>query len=192
VIGALEDAEDYKVFEAAIISDYNAESAVERELILRLASLLWRLRRATTMETGLLQIQADNLHELRKGREIDRDAHQILSGAFVRHRTAFDRDAVPHLLASTDQSAPIKSAVGFGSPKAVDATTEIARCFLRLANLPSGVLERLGRYEAALWRQVGQILFTLDALDRRKPQERRRGLHSGRDRRLLTEGREQF
>ena len=49
VIGALEDAEDYKAFEAAIIADYDAQSAVERELVLRLASLLWRLRRATTM-----------------------------------------------------------------------------------------------------------------------------------------------
>jgi hypothetical protein len=32
VIGALEDAEDYKTFEAAIIADYDAQSAVEREL----------------------------------------------------------------------------------------------------------------------------------------------------------------
>ena len=53
VIGALEDAEDYKAFEAAIIADYDVQSAVERELVLRLASLLWRLRRATTMETSL-------------------------------------------------------------------------------------------------------------------------------------------
>src|SRR4051812_49699996 len=49
VIGALEDAEDYKAFEAAIIADYDAQSAVERELILRLASLLWRLRRANVV-----------------------------------------------------------------------------------------------------------------------------------------------
>ena len=32
---------------------------MERELVLRLASLLWRLRRATTMETGLFEIQAE-------------------------------------------------------------------------------------------------------------------------------------
>jgi len=50
VIGALEDAKDYKAFEAAIIADYDVQSAVERELVLRLASLLWRLRRATTMK----------------------------------------------------------------------------------------------------------------------------------------------
>jgi len=35
VIGALEDAEDYQAFEAAIIADYDAQSAVERELVLR-------------------------------------------------------------------------------------------------------------------------------------------------------------
>ena len=57
VIGALEDAEDYKAFEPAITADYDAQSAVERELVLRLASVLWRLRRATTIETGLFDIQ---------------------------------------------------------------------------------------------------------------------------------------
>jgi hypothetical protein len=51
VIGLLEDAKDYRQFEAAIIADYDAQSAVERELVLRLASVLWRLRRGTTMET---------------------------------------------------------------------------------------------------------------------------------------------
>src|SRR5436853_4902852 len=66
VIGALEDAQDYKAFEAAITADYDVQSAVERELVLRLASLLWRLRRATTMETGLFEIQADRLHEFRQ------------------------------------------------------------------------------------------------------------------------------
>src|SRR6478752_1788490 len=61
VIGALEDAEDYQAFEATIVADYDAQSAVERELVLRLASLLWRLRRATKMETGLFEIQVEQL-----------------------------------------------------------------------------------------------------------------------------------
>jgi hypothetical protein len=43
-----------------------------------------------------------------------------------------------------------------------------------IANLPNYVLDRLSRYEVTLWRQVGQILFALDSLDRRKPQERKR------------------
>ena len=55
VIAALEDAEDYQAFEAAVIADYDAELAVERELVLRLASVLWRLRRATGIETALFE-----------------------------------------------------------------------------------------------------------------------------------------
>ena len=47
VVSSLEDIEDYRAFEAAIAADYDGRTAVERELVLRLASLLWRLRRAT-------------------------------------------------------------------------------------------------------------------------------------------------
>ena len=46
---------------AAVIADYDAQTAVEREL----ASLLWRLRRATAIETDLLRIQAGILQDRR-------------------------------------------------------------------------------------------------------------------------------
>ena len=82
MIGALEDAEDYKAFEAAIIADYDAQSAVERELVLRLASLLWRLRRATTMETGLFEIQADYLREFRQARQTQPNPQEIIYARF--------------------------------------------------------------------------------------------------------------
>src|SRR5271165_5966569 len=65
VVVALEDIEDYRAFEAAIIADYDARTAVERELVLRLASLLWRIRRATAIETDPLQIQAKILDDRR-------------------------------------------------------------------------------------------------------------------------------
>ena len=56
-----------------------------------------------------------------------------------------------------------------------DATAlEFARCFLRLANLPNFALDRLNRYEATLWRHASRILYALETLDRRKPQERSR------------------
>ena len=84
VIGALEDAEDYKAFEAAIIADYDAQSAVERELVLRLASLLWRLRRATTMETGLFEIQADYLREFRQGCQVNPASREVVYALFGR------------------------------------------------------------------------------------------------------------
>jgi hypothetical protein len=107
-----------------------------------------RLRRATTMETGLFEIQADHLHNYRENR-------QLLSDS---------RDVIHSLLRRADSDRNVKA----------DNTVEFARCFLRLANLPNFALDRLSRYEAILWRQAGQILFALDALDRRKPQERTR------------------
>ena len=67
-----EDAEDYAAFEMAVTADYDAQSAVERELVLRLASLLWRLRRATAIESGLFKIQAKHLLQFRQRRQ----AHQ--------------------------------------------------------------------------------------------------------------------
>src|SRR5213082_2686145 len=79
LIGALEDAEDYKAFEAAIIADYDAQSAVERELVLRLASILWRLRRATTMETGLFEIQAQHLRDYRRAAP---KSHDVIHALF--------------------------------------------------------------------------------------------------------------
>src|SRR5262249_40492042 len=79
VIGALEDAEDYKAFEAAIIADYDAQSAVERELVLRLASLLWRLRRDTAMETGLFEIQVEHLRYYRQNRQLLPQSHDMFT-----------------------------------------------------------------------------------------------------------------
>jgi len=165
VIGALEDAEDYKAFEATIIADYDAQSAVERELVLRLASLLWRLRRATSMETGLFEIQAEQIHAFRQTRQLQRPSREIVYAMFgTADGIALDRE-----LASDGADA---SAADF--ERAASPVPEVGRCFLRLANLPNFILDRLSRYEVTLWRQVGQTLCALDALDRRKPQERRR------------------
>ena len=169
MISALEDAEDYKAFEAAIIADYDAQSAVERELVLRLASLLWRLRRATTMETGLFEIHANYLREFRQARQTEpKSSETIYATLGWAHSGDADPDRVPHGITNGMEARSISG------PEPVDPATDLARCFLRLANLPSYPLDRLSRYEAILWRQAGQILFALDALDRRKPQERRR------------------
>src|SRR6266852_2919180 len=97
VIGTLEDTEDYKAFEAAITADYDAQSAVERELVLRLASLLWRLRRATMMETGLFEIQAEHLSSYRQARQALPGSRDIVHALFGRaHSVSYDRDPAPH------------------------------------------------------------------------------------------------
>jgi len=84
VVVALEDIRDYQAFEAAVIADYDARTAVERELVLRLASLLWRIRRATAIETDLLQIQAEILHARRYTIETASKVEQKLCGVICR------------------------------------------------------------------------------------------------------------
>ena len=158
VISALEDAEDYKAFELAITADYDALSAVERELVLRLASLLWRLRRTTTIETGLFEIQADHLSEFRKSHQMSPASREIVYALFNANS---DRQTASHGVANTTTSPASRLASTRGQ---VAPDVELARCFLRLCNLPNYALDRLSRYEATLWRQAGQILFALDNL----------------------------
>lgn len=165
VISALEDAEDYKAFEAAITADYDAQSAVERELVSRLASLLW-LRRATTMETALFEIQA-HLRDYRQNCQLLPHSQHVTHAVFGRPDLG-NRD---DLHAATQDRV---NTMALGGIKSNGPAIEFARCFLRLANLPNFALDRPSRYEATLWRQAGRILFALEVLDRRKPQERNR------------------
>ena len=189
MIGVLEDADDYQAFEASIIADYDAQSAVERELVLRLASLLWRLRRATTMETGLFAIQANHLAEFRQARQIEAAAREALYAMFGQTSpNSFDQDRAAHSITHAPQAMANS---GAAVEAAVDPATELARAFLRLANLPNYALDRLSRYEATLWRQVGQTLFALDHVDRRKPQERARRFAVGSRPGLEVYGREE-
>ena len=170
VIDALEDAEDYAAFEVAVTADYDAQSAVERELVLRLASLLWRLRRATAIESGLFKIQAKHLLQFRQSRQAYRERPKIIDGTY-RNAPATERD-----LQQGDHE-PNSSTLDPGPPSTVepaDPSDDLTRAFVRLSDLPTHPLDRLSRYEATLWRQACQILFTLQCLDRRKPWERLR------------------
>src|ERR1700687_5987178 len=107
VIGTLEDAEDYRAFEAAITADYDVQSAVERELVLRLASLLWRLRRATTMETGLFDIQADHLREFRQDRQTQSKPQEIVYAMFAQADAVdADPDRSPHVITAGTETVP--------------------------------------------------------------------------------------
>ncbi len=169
VIGALEDAEDYRAFEAAIIADYDAQSAVERELVLRLASALWRLRRATAMETGLFEIEADRLSEYQ--------SHRLQPAS---------RELVYELFRPADPGS-------HGDDAASTPITSIKNCYpsssRRLQNLPPilastrpnafwawpicPTTRSIGLADMnTLWRQVSRVLTALDTLDRRKPGKR--------------------
>ncbi len=156
VIAGLEDSEDYQAFEAAVIADYAAQSAVERELVLRLASVLWRLRRATGIESALFESVSENSrkHEHRL-------SHNNLAGAanLAQRR--------PSLEEVQESDAAERNELSSSSK------TDIAKTFLRLADLPTNALDRLSRYEQTLWRQARQIVSTLESLRRRNRQPRR-------------------
>lgn len=61
----LELCADYSAFERRLRSEFKARTAIRRELVTRLASLLWRLRRAVAIESELLRIQAGIIRERR-------------------------------------------------------------------------------------------------------------------------------
>ena len=147
IIGTLEDEADYQAFEAAIIADYDAESAVERELVLRLASVLWRLRRATGIESALFEFATtdDCKHKQLTSPEIAPDIP--------------DHSEREHLFPATPQpDAPASQEPSFDSSK------DIAASFLHLAEASTFPLDRLSRYEHLLWRQARQLVATLDTL----------------------------
>ncbi len=144
--------------------------------MLRLASLLWRLRRATTMETGLFEIQADHLTGIKQASQVDRTSRELVYAVLGQT----DSGRVGHASASRDVADETEAGPSSMGDALGPTNVEFARCFLRLANLPDYALDRLSRYEAILWRQVRQILIALDALNRRKPQDRERYFGIGR------------
>jgi len=148
VIDALENAEDYAAFEMAVTADYDAQSAVERELVLRLASLLWRLRRASAIESGLFKIQARHLLQFRERRKAHQKRREIIDGVY-RNALATEEDMQRDDETSSDGLKPDPPSTEDPADQAEDLT----RSFVRLSNLPTYPLDRLSRYEATLWRQ---------------------------------------
>lgn len=162
VVEALENPKTYKKFQATIVSHYAPQSPVEHELVLRLASLLWRLRRATLIETGLFEIQAAKRDS----------ASNPVKSSLNLYR----------LLALGERSVPIGRLAHFGP---VDETTtnrsltnnsarssasrQVAQWYTRLVNLDKAVFERVGYYEARLWRQFTETLVALDLIQRALP-----------------------
>jgi hypothetical protein len=144
----------------AITAEFEAQSAVERELVLRLASLLWRLRRATAIESGLFKIQAQQLLQFRQPRQARDDRQRTIESLY--HNALTPADETPL------EDHANNDADGSPSLAALDRDPDdLTRSFVRLSNLPTYPLDRLSRYEGRLWRQASQILFVLQFLDRR-------------------------
>ena len=172
VVDVLEDPADYTAFEASVAAGYDPQTAVERELVLRLASLLWRLRRATAIETGLFQIQDDIGGELGEPKSSDPQPLEHGLNAMVqtgRLETAMPPDGKWNGNNGENYRFVCGNTTcdsGEGVVIEPEFKFDISRRFLQLAKLDNGGFERLNRYETALWRQVCQVIFTLDVLRR--------------------------
>jgi hypothetical protein len=133
--------------------------------VLRLASLLWRLRRATAIESGLFKIQARHLLQFQQRRQVRQKRQEIIDSVY-RNALAAEEDM--HQNDDEPSSSPLDPSP-LSTAEPADPYDDLTRSFIRLTNLPTYPLDRLSRYEATLWRQACQILVTLQCLDRRKP-----------------------
>jgi hypothetical protein len=154
----LENQADYEALALRIKADYRPRTNFELELVARLISLLWRLRRAVAIESGLFDIQAQ---VVRKRNASQRHGQDTLSPFYALIPT----------LTPIAQSSDRPSAEPSCRPKAAEplatgsASLDMARSFMRVA-CDSDVFERLGRYEMRLWRQAVQTILLLNSINR--------------------------
>ncbi len=173
VIDVLEDPEDHKAFELAVAAGFDAQTAVERELVLRLATLLWRLRRATAIETGLFQIASDINDEFGKAKSSDASPPENVLpplGRVEGLESVFRQDIERYGNGHDDCLFPgqtnSRQGADSGGESLRNFNSDVASRFLQLAKLDISSFDRLSRYETALWRQVYQVTFMLDFLRR--------------------------
>ncbi len=140
IIVGIENPDEFLAFSRQIASAYRTTSPVQRQMVERLATLLWRLRRAQMFETGLLNIQA------KQQRRFKQKTVAPVSRTVIPLRQSHPTPDVP--CAMPDQ----------------DDVKAIAITFLRLSNLNGDTVDRLTRYETALWRQCMQLIILLDRL----------------------------
>jgi hypothetical protein len=172
VVRNVEGVQSYRAFERALVGSVDPRSVIELVLVHRLASLLWRLRRASAIETGLFQIQAEFCSD--QGRTSPTD--KVNGGRFITqangHKIAPGANGRDDPPTSDQESLSTASTRSPLTPRSKSRT--IAQCFLRLSNLDPTLLDRVGSYEARLWRQAAQTIWTLDAMRRPQPAPRRR------------------
>jgi hypothetical protein len=173
VVKTLEDVPSYRAFERALVSSVDPRSVLELALAHRLASLLWRLRRACAIETGLFEIQGQVL----SSRQQDRTRGPGQLPTLQTHIQANGHKIAPRSNGRDDPPASDQEpqSTSMRQPHApCSKSRAIAQCFLRLSNIDPTLLNRVGSYEARLWRQAAQTIWTLDAMRRPPPAPTRR------------------
>jgi hypothetical protein len=177
VVNNLEDVRSYRAFERALIGSVDPRSTLELALAHRLASLLWRLHRASAIEAGLFEIQGELVLALWQdlSREPSQPGTLPISTGDNGHSKVLGsngRDYPP----DSDQEPP--STTSRRPPLGPwSKSRAIAQCFLRLSNLDPTLLDRVGSYESRLWRQAAQTIWTLEAMRLPSPPIRQRLRH---------------
>jgi hypothetical protein len=169
VVKNLEDARAYRAFERALIGSVDPRSVIELALVHRLANLLWRLRRASAIETGLFEIQGEfpftRRHDFARGQP----------GALQPPTRANGHSKVPGSNGPHEPPASDREPLSMRPPlEPCSNSRTITQRFLHLSNLDPTLLDRVGNYEARLWRQAAQTIWTLDAMRRPPPAPTRR------------------
>jgi len=167
VVTTMEDAEEFERFAAAIGADYKPTSAIEYELVARLASLLWRLRRSTLIETNLFELQGRLAAEQKNGPQAGPDPAS--PGSEMLYRLLCSPVTLVPSRTDSNTSRPTNGANVANARENSPIHPNPATIFLRLCNLNSFPIERINRYETALWRQAVQTLFLLDSCKKRLP-----------------------
>jgi hypothetical protein len=169
VAKTFEDIRDYRARERALIRGIDPRTAIEVALVHRLANLLWRLRRASAIETGLFEIEGE-FPSVQGPARAQPGAVRPPARANGHHKIAGSNGPQePPVNDREPQSTSMHPPLEPGSK-----SRAMAQRFLRLSNLDPNSLDTLGRYEARLWRQAAQTIWTLDAMRRPQPAPTRR------------------
>src|SRR6516162_2069512 len=139
VIRTLEDVRAYRAFERTLVGSIDPRSVLELALVHRLASLLWRLRRANAIETGLFEIQAEFLPARPQGPP-HRPSQTLPTRTLANGRKIVLGSNGQVDLPAIDQQPP--STTPTRPPLAPwSKSRAMAQCFLRLSNLNPTLLD---------------------------------------------------
>jgi hypothetical protein len=167
IIENIEDNRSYRSFERAIAASFGPRSVIELELIHRLASPAVAI---TPSQRGRNWFVSNP----------DQASTYPTVKGFPSASSESAMRQIPLQFSGSEQIPP--SPDGRRDPRSQSTRTlspflrrslagasssgTMAQCFLGLFNLDASLLERAGAYEARLWRQAAQTIWTLDAMRR--------------------------
>src|ERR1700756_3567488 len=131
VVKTLEHVRSYRAFERALVGRVDPRSVIELALAHRLASLLWRLRRASAIETGLFEIQG----ELLSARRQAPSPRPNQAGTLPTATGANGLAKAPGSNGQDDRPGRDQEPLSTSMRPPLRPSHALAQCFLRFSNL---------------------------------------------------------